>query len=196
LPAGFITPCLPMTAPSPPSGGEWLHEIKHDGLRLIARHDGHRVRLYSGAGDEVTQRFPLIVEAMARLPACTIDGIACDARGTPSFGLLQQAERDARVFLYAFDLIEIAGQDRRRTPLIDRKRNLASLLMQSGPGALAAEWVDGSERDGKDVLEQACAAGREGIVSKRKDSRYVAGRSPYWLKMTSSRTAPLAPAAG
>jgi bifunctional non-homologous end joining protein LigD len=74
LPAGFIAPLLPMTAPRLPSGPLWLHEIKHDGFRVIAREDGNRVRLYSRSGNDLTQRYPLIVEAMARLPSsCTSD---------------------------------------------------------------------------------------------------------------------------
>ena len=62
LQAGFIQPCLPMKAPKPPSGALWLHEIKHDGFRVIARKDGARVRLYS---NDLTDRFSLIVEALA-----------------------------------------------------------------------------------------------------------------------------------
>jgi bifunctional non-homologous end joining protein LigD len=185
LPLGFIKPCLPMTAPGALSGPVWLHEIKHDGVRLIARNDGQRVRLYSGDGNDLTQRYPLIVEAMARLPSCTVDGeaIACDQNGVPSFDLVQRRERDHRVFLYAFDLIELAGEDRRRDTLEQRKRDLGRLLAGAGSGVLANKWVDGSECDGHTVFEHACSAGLEGIVSKRKDSRYIAGRSPYWLKM-------------
>jgi ATP-dependent DNA ligase len=67
LPAGFIAPCLPTTAPQPPSGEPWLHEIKHDGFRVIARKNGKRVRLYSRPGNDLTYRFPLIVEALAKL---------------------------------------------------------------------------------------------------------------------------------
>jgi ATP-dependent DNA ligase len=67
LPAGFIQPCLPIKAQQPPSGELWLHEIKHDGFRVIARKDGHRVRLYSRPGNDLTDRFPLIVEALDRL---------------------------------------------------------------------------------------------------------------------------------
>src|SRR6476646_6461178 len=76
LPTGFIQPCLPTKAPRPPSGGMWLHEIKHDGFRVIARKQGARVRLYSRPGNELTERFPLIVEALARLRShsCILDG--------------------------------------------------------------------------------------------------------------------------
>src|SRR5215813_10458288 len=82
LPRGFIPPCLPTKAPQPPSGPLWLHEIKHDGFRVIARKDGHRVRLYSRPGNDLTHRFPLIVEALTwlRSQSCIIDGEAgcCD----------------------------------------------------------------------------------------------------------------------
>jgi bifunctional non-homologous end joining protein LigD len=191
LQAGFIPPCLPMNAPSAPSGHLWLHEIKHDGLRIIARNDGQHVRLYGRSGEDLTQRYPLIVEAMARLPLCTIDGeaIACDEQGAASFDLLQSRLRDDRVFLYAFDLIELAGADRRRDPLADRKADLERLLAGSGPGVLANEWIDGGERDGPVVFAHACALGLEGIVSKRKDARYMSGRSPYWLKMVNPASA-------
>jgi bifunctional non-homologous end joining protein LigD len=185
LPAGFIAPCLPMSAPSPPSGRLWLHEIKHDGLRVIARKDDRGVRLYGRAGDELTARYPLIVEALARLRSCTIDGeaIVCDDDGNASFELLARRMRDHRVFLYAFDLIELEGKDRRRDALAHRKLDLAHLLEDAGPGVVANQWVDGADYDGAAVFANACTRGLEGIVSKRKDSRYMSGRSPYWLVM-------------
>jgi bifunctional non-homologous end joining protein LigD len=185
LPAGFIAPCLPMTAPRPPSGPLWLHEVKHDGYRVIARNDGERVRLYGRPGNDLTKRFPLIVEAMARLPSCTIDGeaVACDDSGVQSFDLLRYRRRDEHVFLYVFDLIELAGEDLRREPLEQRKVDLRRLLANSEPGLLINEWVDGGDFDAATVFEHAQSHGHEGIVSKRKDSRYVSGRSPYWLKM-------------
>ena len=82
LPAGFIVPCLPTKTDKLPSGGLWLHEIKHDGFRIIARKDGERVRLYSRPGNDFTRRFPLIVDALSRLRSrsCIIDGEAVDRR--------------------------------------------------------------------------------------------------------------------
>src|ERR1700724_3956948 len=76
LPAGVIAPCLPSPARQPPSGEQWLHEIKHDGFRIIARKDGKRVKLYSRPGNDLTYRFPLIVEGIAKLRSrsCIIDG--------------------------------------------------------------------------------------------------------------------------
>jgi hypothetical protein len=71
LPAGFIAPCLPSPVPQPPSGELWLHEIKHDGFRVIARKNGARVKLYSRPGNDLTKRFPLIVDALASLASST-----------------------------------------------------------------------------------------------------------------------------
>jgi bifunctional non-homologous end joining protein LigD len=105
LPPGFVPPCLPTKAERPPSGELWLHEIKHDGFRVIARKDGAKVRLYSRPGNDLTRRFPLIVEALARLRAssCIIDGeaVACGNDGISSFNLLRHRWRDDAVFLYA-----------------------------------------------------------------------------------------------
>ena len=93
LPTGFIAPCLPTKAHTLPSGGLWLHEIKHDGFRIIACKDGERVRLYSRPGNDFTRRFPLIVETLAclRSRSCIIDGeaVACDDNGVASFDLIR-----------------------------------------------------------------------------------------------------------
>lgn len=184
LPAGFIAPCLPTKAPRPPAGELWLHEIKHDGFRVIARKDGDRVRLYSRPGNDLTGRFPLIVEALARLRSCSciIDGeaVACDDGGIASFDRIRHRHHDASVFLYAFDLIELNGDDLRRDPLQVRKATLASALTKAGPGIRFNEHI---EADGPTVFAHACKLGLEGIVSKRKDSTYRSGRSPDWLKM-------------
>jgi bifunctional non-homologous end joining protein LigD len=147
------------------------------------------VRLYGRTGDDLTERFPLIVEAMAHLPPCTIDGeaVVCDDSGVASFKLLR-GERGDRAFLYAFDLIELAHDDRRRDPLVSRKRDLWRLLSKSAAGLVFNECIDGADSDGATVFERACGLGIEGIVSKRKDSRYISGRSPYWLKMTNPRS--------
>jgi hypothetical protein len=128
LPAGFIAPCLPIKTTGLPSGGQWLHEIKHDGFRVIARKDGPRVRLYSRPGNDLTHRFPLIVDALARLRSrsCIIDGeaVACDDNGVASFDLVRHHRANDRIFLYAFDLIELNGDDLRRDPLEGRKATL------------------------------------------------------------------------
>jgi bifunctional non-homologous end joining protein LigD len=185
LPAGFIAPCLPTKAQQPPSGGRWLHEIKHDGFRIVARKDGSRVRLYSRPGNDLTDRFPLIVEALARLRSrsCIVDGeaVACGDDGIPTFDRIRYRRHDASVFLYAFDLIELNGDDLRRDPLAVRKATLASVLAKAAPGIRFNEHIE--HDDGETVFRHACKLGLEGIVSKRKDSAYRSGRSPDWLKM-------------
>ena len=184
LPAGFIAPCLPTSAPQPPSGEDWLHEIKHDGFRIIGCKSGDRVRLYSRPGNDLTDRFPLIVEALAQLRSrsCIIDGVAvaCGEDGIASFDRIRYRRHDADVFLYAFDLIELDGDDLRREPLAVRKATLASLLARAAPGLRLNEHLE--EQDGPLVFAHACKLGLEGIVSKRRNSPYRSGRSPDWIK--------------
>jgi bifunctional non-homologous end joining protein LigD len=138
LPPGFIAPCLPTSASRPPSGGLWLHEIKHDGFRVIARKEGKRVKLYSWPGNDLTKRFPFIVETLANLRSrsCIIDGeaVACGEDGVASFDRIRHRHHDADVFLYAFDLVELDGDDLRRDPLAVRKATLASLLSRASRG--------------------------------------------------------------
>jgi bifunctional non-homologous end joining protein LigD len=185
LPVGFIPPCLPIKAPKPPTGAAWIHKIKHDGFRVIARKDGPRVRLYSRPGNDLTRQFPLIAETLARLRSrsCIIDGeaVACDDTGIARFDRLRHHRVDATVFMYAFDLIELGGDDLRREPLEVRKATLASVLAKAGAGVRFCEHLDFD--DGETVFQHACKMGLEGIVSKRKDSPYRSGRTKDWLKM-------------
>jgi bifunctional non-homologous end joining protein LigD len=183
LPAGFIAPCLPSKTTQLPSGGQWLHEIKHDGFRVIARKKGAQVRLYSRPGNDFTHRFPLIIEELARLRcrSCIIDGeaVACGDDGVASFNLVRYRHHDESIFLYAFDLIELNGDDLRPDPLEGRRVTLEMMLAKAGPGIRFNEHMEG---DGETVFHHACKLGLEGIVSKRKDSAYRSGRSPDWLK--------------
>ena len=137
FPAGLIAPCLPTKTDNLPSGSQRLHEIKHDGFRIIARKDGDRVRLYSRPGNDMTRRFPLIAEALTglRSRSCIIDGeaVACDDNGLASFERIRYRQHDGDVFLYAFDLIELNGDDLRRDPLQVRKANARIHPGQSPP---------------------------------------------------------------
>jgi bifunctional non-homologous end joining protein LigD len=184
LPAGFIAPCLPTKTDKLPSGSEWLHEIKHDGFRVIARKKGAQIRLYSRPGNDLTYRFPLILETLARLRSgsCIIDGeaVACDDNGVTSFNRVRHRHNGESIFLYAFDLIELNGDDLRPDPLEGRKASLEMILAKAGPGIRFNEHM---EDDGETVFRHAFKLGLEGIVSKRKDSAYRSGRSPDWLKM-------------
>jgi bifunctional non-homologous end joining protein LigD len=145
--------------------------------------DGARVRLYSRPGHDLTDRFSLIVEALTRLRvrSVIIDGeaVCCGDDGVPSFDRIRYRRHDASVFLYAFDLIELDGDDLRREPLEVRKATLASVVAKAAPGLRLNEHI---EADGPTVFAHACKMGLEGIVSKRKTSPYRCGRSPDWLK--------------
>jgi bifunctional non-homologous end joining protein LigD len=132
----------------------------------------------------LTRRFPLIVDALSQLRSrsCIIDGeaVACDDNGVASFDLIRHHRANGSVFLYAFDLIELNGDDLRRDPLEVRKATLASILAKARPGIRFNEHIEG---EGPTVFAHACKMGLEGIVSKRKDSPYRSGRSPDWLKV-------------
>jgi bifunctional non-homologous end joining protein LigD len=122
------------------------------------------------------------VESLARLRSrsCIIDGeaVACDESGVPSFERIRYRRHDSSVLLYAFDLVELNGDDLRRDPLEVRKATLATVLARVGHGIWFNDHIAGPT-----VFRHACKLGLEGIVSKRKDSPYRSGRSPDWLKI-------------
>jgi bifunctional non-homologous end joining protein LigD len=179
FPAGFIAPCLPTKTDKLSSSSQWLHEIKHDGFRIIARKTGAQVTLYSRPGDDLTHRFPLIVETLARLRSrsCIIDGeaVACDDNGVASFNLIRYRRHDDSTFLYAFDLIEFNGDDLRRNPLEGRKVTLEMILAKVGTGIRFNEHMEG---DCETVFRPACRLGLEGIVSKRRSHLTVLAARP------------------
>jgi len=163
--AGFIEPCLPSPAKAPPAGDDWLSEIKHDGFRILARRDAAGVWLYSRNGHDFGKRFPLIVAAVAALPArsCLIDGeaIVSDASGLAVFELLRSFRHDHAAVLCAFGLLEFDGQDLRGLPIEQRKQALAELVSAPHPGNAVNEHYVG---DGAIVYRQACRLVCEGIV--------------------------------
>jgi bifunctional non-homologous end joining protein LigD len=122
-PSGFVEPCLPTPADRPPSGPDWVHEIKHDGYRLMARRDPVGIRLLTRNGHDWAPRYPLILEAVNALKvrSCLIDGeaVACDKKGIAVFELLRRKPSGEHLFLYAFDLLELDGTDLRREPIGD-----------------------------------------------------------------------------
>ena len=132
----------------------------------------------------MVQRFPLIVEALPSLPArsCIIDGeaVACGEDGIAVFDRIRYKRHDHTVFLWAFDLIELDGDDLRREPLEARKATLARVLAGMRTGVQLNEHLE--HYYGPVVFEHACRMGLEGIVSKRKRSRYQSGRTLDWLK--------------
>jgi ATP-dependent DNA ligase len=191
--SAFIEPCVPSPADRPPSGPGWIHEVKLDGFRMMVRRDPAGVRLITRNGHDWSGRFPLIAEAAGALRARSflIDGeaVACDRDGVPSFDRLRYRRGDGTVFLYAFDLLALNGQDMRREPLEVRKGALSKVLLgKAGAGIQFNEHCADLPADV--VFRHACKLGFEGIVSKRLGSPYRSGRSRDWLKMKN----PAAPA--
>jgi bifunctional non-homologous end joining protein LigD len=179
----FCEPCLPSPAAKPPAGDGWLHEIKHDGFRLLVCRDAGGVRLFTRNGHNWTGRFPLIARAALSLKAasCLIDGeaVCCDDNGVSNFNRIRYRRHDGDVFLYAFDLIEFDGDDLRREPIERRKVLLIRLLTKASVGLQVNDHI---VEPGDVVFRHACQLGFEGIVSKRLGSPYVSGRSRHWIK--------------
>jgi bifunctional non-homologous end joining protein LigD len=163
---GFVDPCIPSRAPKPPSGPDWVHEIKHDGYRLIVRRDGEAVRLFTRRGYDWTERYPAIASAAARMKArsFTLDGeaVVAAADGVAVFDALHRRGRVTDAILQAFDLLELDGEDLRSLPLGQRKKRLARLLARVRAGIAINEHTD---EDGAMVFLHACRMGLEGIVS-------------------------------
>jgi bifunctional non-homologous end joining protein LigD len=172
LPVGFVIPAQPVLASKPPSGPDWVHEIKHDGYRMIVRRDGPTVRLYSRNAYDWTARLAAIAAAAERIKAksFTIDGqaVVLGPNGLSRFGESSRREAARTANLYAFDLIEHDGEDLRNLPFLDRKAALARLLGDAKAGILLNEHI---AEDGPIVFAYACRLGAEGIVSVDGTSR-------------------------
>jgi len=179
-----LQPCLPRPAKEPPSGPDWIHEIKHDGFRVLAVREGQRTRLFSRHGTDFTDRFPKIKAAVDNLPArsCVLDGeaIVVDERGLSVFDVLRWRLRDHEAVLCAFDLVALNGEELRGRPLEVRKARLAQLLRDMSDGIAFNQHFIG---DGATIFQLACELGCEGIVSKRLGSPYRSGRVEHWLKI-------------
>jgi bifunctional non-homologous end joining protein LigD len=170
-----------------------VHEIKHDGYRLIVRRDGEAVRLFTRRGYDWTERYPAIASAAAKLKArsFTLDGeaVVAGADGVAVFDALHRRGRVTDAILQAFDLLELDGEDLRPLPLGQRKKRLARLLARVRLG-----WLNQhTDEIGAVVFLYACKMGLEGIVSKRLAAPYRSGRFRDGSRSTSSSTAGVAP---
>jgi bifunctional non-homologous end joining protein LigD len=182
-------PQLATLTKTPPSGDQWVHEIKLDGYRVGCLVDAGHVRLISRKGLDWTATFPEISEAIRALGVqnALIDGelVVMLPDGRSSFEAMQQAVakgsmRKGLVY-FAFDLIHLEGERVDRLPLDARKTRLRSLLGASKTGRIRyAEHVEGR---GPDVFGEACRMGLEGIISKRRDLPYQPGRHDGWKKI-------------
>jgi len=199
VPAREVTLTLATLAERPPSGPDWSFEIKYDGVRALGWRNGEEVLLLGRSGEEITARYPEIADGLRSLavPRFLIDGeiVAEDERGRPSFQRLQARmglthPRDveaARAMVSVrgmfFDCLGLDGHDLRGLPLAQRQELLARVLPPLGP-VQRCDHVDGH---GEEFLAAAAEMGLEGLVAKRRASRYSGRRSADWIKVKCDR---------
>lgn len=180
----FIEPQLATLADQMPQGTNWIHEVKFDGYRTIARLDG-ATQMLTRTGLDWTHKFKAIAEELKKLKVTAMfDGeiVAVDKSGRSSFMQLQKAlteERDKDLQYYIFDLLYLNGEDMRKLPLIERKEKLKNLLASK---KLNGVFYSDHFTEAKGFYEKACQLGLEGVISKQADEPYHSGRGKYWLK--------------
>jgi len=182
----FIKPQLAQEATAPPSGEEWLHEIKLDGYRMQARKQGTRVQLFTRSGLDWTHRMKSLEEAIKSLPVqdAILDGevVVLDEKGLSSFAHLQASfEKNEKhpLTFFLFDLLHLNGHNTRELPLKERKQLLHQILSDDYYGLRLSEDIAG---DGAKIFRSACELHAEGIISKKADAAYHPGRNALWLK--------------
>ena len=182
----FLKPQLADEAQAPPSGAEWVHELKLDGYRVQAHKRGSQVTLFTRSGLDWTHRMKPVAAALAAIPAesAILDGevTVLDAEGLSSFARLQASfEKNEKhpLTFFAFDLLHINGRNPRDLPLRERKQMLRDALADDTDEIRLSEDLSG---DGTEIFAAACKLHAEGIISKRTDAPYSPGRSTRWLK--------------
>jgi bifunctional non-homologous end joining protein LigD len=192
---GFLEYLDPVEVDRPPSGAAWAHEIKWDGYRAQAHLTAGRATIYTRNGNDWTARFGPIAEAVELLPARTaiLDGeaVAIDRKGAADFHELrrQLGQAQGRTVYKAFDLLWLNGEDMRLLPWGERKRRLQALIEKLPTAAASVlHYVEPLHQDGATVYASVCRLGLEGIVSKRIDAPYRAGRSDAWRKTRCARS--------
>jgi bifunctional non-homologous end joining protein LigD len=185
--ARFIEPMKAKPVEKPPTTSDWIYELKFDGIRLITVKK-HEVSLLSRNQNDLSTRFPEIVEALKNLAAreCVIDGeaVALDEEGRSSFQLLQAREMEGRkspIFFYAFDLLQLDGKSLIELPLEARK-NVLEKLCADASDPIRYSGAIGS--DSNRLLDEVKRRGLEGIIGKQRNSVYEPGRrSGAWIKL-------------
>jgi bifunctional non-homologous end joining protein LigD len=186
---GFVAPQLATLVKEPPSGTQWLHELKFDGYRMLCRIDRGKVQFWSRNGKDWTAKFLNLVEEVRSLPVETaiIDGeiVVEDAKGRASFQSLQRALANsvkAKFLFHVFDLIYLDGFNLTGTPLRERKLVLEEVCKSAGSRG-RIQYSDHVEGNGEAFFKRACEYGIEGIVSKLATSIYESARNRNWLKV-------------
>jgi bifunctional non-homologous end joining protein LigD len=185
----FVEPMKAKLVEKPPATGAWIYELKFDGIRLIATKDHEKGSLLSRNQNDLSARFPEIVDAVRKLPAdeCVVDGevVALDEEGRSSFQLLQAREmegRESAVYFYAFDLLQLDGKVLLSLPLEARKSVLEKLCADAGDSPIRYSGAIGG--DANQLLKEVRRRGLEGIIGKLRNSVYEPGRrSGAWIKL-------------
>ena len=182
----FIPPQLCESVERPPDGPGWAHEIKLDGYRIQLRVEGGKVTLKTRKGLDWTAKFGAIADAALELPNGIVDGeiVALDAHGAPDFAALQAALSEGKtkdLIFFAFDFLFEGSEDLRKRPLTLRKERLRQILANREVQDVI-RFLEHFETGGEAVLRSACKLSLEGIVSKKLDAPYGAGRSGAWTK--------------
>lgn len=185
----FIEPMQAKIVSKLPEGNRWLYEVKFDGYRAIGVKGGDHVTIRSRNNKDLTSAYPTVCAAIKRLPVdvVVLDGevVAVDASGRPSFQALQHrsARSGHQIVYYAFDVLHIDGKDLTRQPLEDRRQLLPRVV--KGSGVLLSVELPGSAPE---VIKAVGALGLEGVIAKRRDSKYEAGkRTGAWVKLKLDR---------
>ncbi|HOE96799.1 MAG TPA: non-homologous end-joining DNA ligase, partial [Candidatus Sumerlaeota bacterium] len=186
-------PQLTTLVAQPPRGDGWLHEIKYDGYRILARLEHGRARLLSRNGKDWTARFEAIATALRELEVddALLDGevVVLDEKGVSSFQQLQNFTRQgkqAELCYYVFDLLHLNGYDLRRAGQLERKELVRRLLDRAGRKG-RVRFSDHVRGGGDEVLDNACRLGLEGIISKKADAPYAERRTRSWVKLKCGR---------
>ena len=192
LPGGkprFVEPMKAKLMEKPPAAGDWIYELKFDGIRLIAIKDRGKVSLLSRNQNDLSARFPEIVDAVKNLPTdeCVLDGevVALDEQGRSSFQLLQAREMEGRkspIYFYVFDLLQLDGKSFVSVPLEARKNVLEKLCASGGDPRIRYSGAIGG--DAEHLLREVQRRGLEGIIGKLRNSVYEPDRrSGAWIKL-------------
>ena len=181
------------SASKPFSRAGWIYELKHDGIRILLVKEDREVRLITQRGLDLAKAFPELVIEAERLPSLVLDGelVVLDEHGKPQFESLRRRAHTNRLpprraappqgaTIFAFDLLMLDAEDLRELPLIKRNAILQNALWNNA----RIRYLQHVDEEGEALYRSIAEAGLEGMVAKRATAPYTAGRSVYWLKVT------------